>query len=146
MQPTSRESTARNVLITAGAYYLSIWVAGTVSFVFGKATQGLTYRGSFNTAVIAPLVIHLPVAAVAALVGALVINLVESSRRIPWAIVPAVLYALFGFLGYHWARPPLILDRVEQTIGALFPAFTCLIGALLAENRMRTIRRISTSD
>jgi hypothetical protein len=87
-----------------------------------------------------PLVAHLPEALVAAVVGATVVWLVESDRPVIWTIFPALLYALTGFLGYHWARPPMLLDRVQQTVGAVFPAVTCVVGGILASRQRATPR------
>jgi hypothetical protein len=79
---------ARNLLVGAGAYYISGWLSLPLSLGFGKLTQGLTYSGDFNTAVVAPLVIHVPKAIVAAAAGATVVWLVESDRPVSWAIFP----------------------------------------------------------
>jgi hypothetical protein len=131
---------ARNLLVCAGAYYISGWLSLPLALGFGKLTwgRGLTYSGDFNTAVVAPLVIHVPKAIVAAAAGATVVWLVESDRPVSWAIFPTLLYGIFGFLGYHWARPPLFLDRVGQTVGAVFPALACIVSALVAERRRAT--------
>ena len=39
---------ARNLLVGAGAYYLSRWLVVPLVFGLGKMTQGLIYRGEFN--------------------------------------------------------------------------------------------------
>lgn len=135
MQSNRNLPAARNLLVGAGAYYLSFWLSTPLAFAFGKITEGLIYRGDFNSAVVGPLVMHLPRALVAAAAGATVVSLVESDRPIAWAVFPALLYAVFGFLGYHWARPPLMRDRVAQTVGVLFPALACVVGAMVAERR-----------
>ena len=134
------QSVPKNLLIGAGAYYLSSWLTMPLAFGFGKLTEGLTYAGDFTGAVVMPIVIHLPKAIVAAAAGAAVVWLVESDRPLGWALFPALLYGFLGFLGYHWSRPPLILGRVAQTVGALFPALACIIGALVAEQRRAALR------
>ena len=144
MQSIRNVVIAKNLLIGAGAYYLSGWLDMPLAFGFGKLTQGLTYMGDFNGYVVMPLVVHLPWAIVAAAVGATVVWLVESDRPLGWALFPALLFGLLGFLGYHWARPPLILDRLAQTIGALFPALSC-VAALVAARRRATLRATKAS-
>jgi hypothetical protein len=139
MKETRNVVTARNLLIGAGAYYLSGWLGMPLALGFGKFTQGLIYRGDFNRYIVGPLVMHLPWAVVAAAAGATVVWLVESDRPVNWAIFPALLYGLLGFLGYHWARPPVFLDRVAQTIGAFFPALACVVGAMVAGRRRATL-------
>lgn len=135
IKPLRNVTPARNLLIGAGAYYLSGWLTLVLAIGFGKLTQGIIYRGDFAGAVVLPLVVHLPKALVAAAAGATVVWLVESDRPIGWAIFPVLLYAVLGFLGYHWARPPMLLDRVGQMIGALFPAVTCAFGGMVAARR-----------
>jgi hypothetical protein len=132
--------TARNLLLGAGAYFISGWLGIPLVLGFGKLTQGLIYTGDFNSYIVAPVVVHLPRAIVAAAPGAAVVWLVESDRPVTWAFPPAVLYGLLGFLGYHWARPPIFLDRVSQTIGALSPALACIAGALIS-GRYRVTHR-----
>jgi hypothetical protein len=139
MQSSGNVLAARNLLIGAGAYYLSLWLGEPLAFGFGRLTQGLIFSGDFNIAVVGPIVMHLPRALVAAAAGATVVSLVESDRPMGWVIFPALLYAILGFLGYHWARPPVILDRLAQTTGALFPALACVVGAMVASRRQRTL-------
>jgi hypothetical protein len=128
-------ATFRNLLIGGGAYYLSWWLAYPLAFGYGKLTERIIYRGEFASAVAMPLVTGFPYALVAAGVGASVAWLAESKRPLCWAIFPAALYAYFAFLGHHWARPPMLVDRVGQVIGALFLAVACLVGAMVAVRR-----------
>ena len=130
--------TTRNLLICAGAYYVASWMTLPLAFGFGKLTQGITYSGDFEGAVVMPLVLKVPAALVAAAVGASVIWLVDSGRPLRWVIFPALLYAILGFLGYRWAHPPLPRDRVFQTVGALFPAVACILGGIVASRRRAT--------
>src|SRR5271168_203089 len=118
--------TARNVLICAGIYYSSGWLTFLFAIGYDKLTQGIIYRGDFAADVVLPLVEHFPRALFSAAAGVAVVYFVESNQEISWALFPAAMYATFGFLGYHWARPPMVTDRVGQTIGALFPAVTCI--------------------
>ena len=135
----------RNLLVGAGALYLFAWLAIPLELGFYKLTAGLIYRGQFNGVVVMPLVEHFPVALVAAAVGAAVIWLVESERPLVWTVFPAPLYLFSGFFGYHWARPPMLLDRVQQTVGAVFPAFPCILGGLIAVRWRATSRSAEIS-
>ena len=102
---------------------------------FGKLTNGITYTGDFSSGVVMPIVTGLPVALVAAVVGAPVVWIVESETPFRWSIFPAALYAFFGYTGYHWARPPVFIDRLTQAVTALFLALACLGGGILAVKR-----------
>jgi hypothetical protein len=46
---------ARNLLVGAGAYYLSKWLVVPLALGFGKMTQGLIYSGEFNGKIVAPV-------------------------------------------------------------------------------------------
>jgi len=140
MSVLHKEVIARNLLVGAGALYISQWLAIPLELGFYKLTAGLIYRGRFNGTVVMPLVEHFPMALVAAAVGVAVIWLVESERPLVWTVFPALLYLLSGLLGYHWARPPMLLDRIQQTVGAVFPAFTCILGGLVAVQQRATSR------
>lgn len=133
MQSNRHLVIARNLFVGAGAYYLSRWLVVPVVFGFGKMTQGLIYSGDFNGKIVLPAVEHFPLAVVAFAGGASVAWLVESASPVSWAVFPAILYGLFSFLGYHWAVHPDFLNRVGQTLAALFPAITCVLGALVAK-------------
>jgi hypothetical protein len=62
----------RNLLVGAGAYYLSWWVGGPLAIGFGKLTHsiGVRYYGNFAGGIVMPIVLALPYAFVAAVVGA----------------------------------------------------------------------------
>jgi hypothetical protein len=125
----------RNLLVGYGVYYVSWWVAYPLAFAYGKLTERIIYRGEFASTVVMPLVTTLPYALVAVGVGAFVAWLVDSERPLRWAIFPAALYIFFGTIAYHWARQPLLLDRVAQVIDATFLGIACLGGAWIAVRR-----------
>ncbi len=125
----------RNLLVGYGIYSISWWVAYPLAFAYGKLTERIIYRGEFAGAVVMPLVTTVPYALVAFGVGAAVAWLVDSERPLRWAIFPAALYIFFGTIGYHWARQPLLLDRVAQIIDATFMGIACLGGAVIAVRR-----------
>jgi hypothetical protein len=128
---TRVKSILRNLLVGYGVYQLSWWVADPLALAYGKLTRGIIYRGDFAGAVVMPLVTTAPYALVAVGVGACVAWLVDSDRPFRWAIFPAALYIYFGLIGYQWARPPVLLDRVAQVIDAGFLGIACLGGALI---------------
>jgi hypothetical protein len=135
----------RNLLIGAGAYYLSKWVAFLLAMAYGKLTDHVIWPGFFSAIFVMTIVIEVPTALGATLAGASTVWFVESERLQRWAIFPAVLYSLTGFLGWHWAHRPLLHDRAEQVVGALFPAIMCLVGGIVAARR-RTAARTPSAD
>src|ERR1700688_1786202 len=132
MKPLRAIVIVRNFLVGAGAYYLSWWVSPPLEILFGKLTKGITYTGDFEGGVVMPIVTGLPAAVIAAVGGASVAWVVASETSLRWALFPAALYAFFGYIGYQWARPPMFVDRLTQTVTALFLALACLGGAMLA--------------
>ena len=128
----------RNLLVGVGAYYLSWFLANPLAIGIGKLTNGVTYSGDFEGAVLLPLVVHLPEAIIATVVGASVVWLVESNRPIRWGVVPTFLYALAARHFVHWAHPPTLIERVGAIIGALFPAIACAVAAVFAARRRMT--------
>ena len=120
----------RNLAISYGIYIASWWVAYPLAFAYGKLTERITYHGGFSSSVVIPLVTTVPYALVAFSVGASVAWLVDSERPFRWAIFPAALYIFFGTIGYHWARQPLLLDRVAQIVDATFMGISCIAGAM----------------
>jgi hypothetical protein len=139
-------STFRNLLISGGAYYLSWWVAYPFGFVYGKATGWIVYNGDFGAAIVMPLITSLPYALVAAGVGASVALLVESKRPLQWVVLAAALYAYYAYFGQRWNYSPtitqpialgtighlILLNRIGQVMNILFPATTCIVGAVAA--------------
>jgi len=129
---TVSAATLRNLFLSGGAYYLSWWLAYPLAFAYSKATGWIIYHGNFAAAVVMPLVTSLPYALVAAMVGACVALLVESKRRLQWAAFPAALYAYYGYVGHHWFGTQTIPSQVGPAIGALLPAISCMVGAVVA--------------
>ena len=137
-------SALKNLLICFGSYYLSWWVAPPLSFLFGKVTGRIHYDGEFAAAVLLPLVVNLAMALVAALVGALIAFLVESKRPVLWALLPAAMYAGSSYFGHTWFQAPTFADRVAQVIGALFPAVSCIVSAIIGTRQRRYVAPMMT--
>ena len=138
MNPFRNIVTARNLLIGAGAYYLAGWLNFFLSIGYQRLTDRIIYSGDFESAVVLPLMVHLPKAIVAAGAGAAVVWLCESERAVGWVIFPVLLYAVLGFFGFHWAQPPVLVDRVQQTVAAMFPAVACALGGMMDARRRTT--------
>jgi hypothetical protein len=144
MEDVSNAIRVRNLLIGVGAYYLSWWVGAPLAIGFGKLTHfiGIRYYGDFAGGVVMPIVLALPYAFVAAVVGASVAWIVESERPFGWTLVPTFLYALGVIHSSHWVQPPTTFDRVGDAIRMLLPAVACILAGLVASKR-RAASRIS---
>lgn len=136
-----RKTLIRNGLISGGAFYASLWVVPPVTMAFAPITNGLTFLDGVETALIMPLVLGIPLALVAAAAGASTTWLVESNQALRWAVLTAVPYAVFSFLGHHWLVPPRLDQRIGQVVQALLPAVACVLGAIFVERRQRSASR-----
>ena len=87
-----------------------------------------------------PIILALPYALVAAVVGASVAWIVESDRPVGWTLVPTFLYALGLFRPSHWAQPPNSFDRVGDAIRMLLPAVACIVAGIVASKRRAALR------
>lgn len=125
-----------------GAYYLSWWVSGPLAVGFGKLTHGvgIHYYGDFQGGIVMPIIMALPYALIAAVVGALVAWIVESDRPIGWTLVPAFLFALDVFHPSHWVQPPNAFERVGDAIRGLLPALACIAAGIGAGKRRAASR------
>jgi hypothetical protein len=124
----------KNLLITCGAIWLSYWVLVPFAFGMGLLT-GIVYKGDYSGTVVMRLVENLPLALAAAFAGAAIASQVDSARPIWWVVLAATLYLSFGFIEYHWAHPPGLIDRVTQIMGATFAATACILGGLTSIRR-----------
>jgi len=114
---------ARNLLVGAGAYYLSLWVSVPLAFGFGKVTHWIHYYGDFEGGVVMPIVVALPYALVAVFVGASLVWIVESERplwmdastdtsiRGKWIISPCSLGAAAYAFGASGRYDPCAASR-----------------------------------
>jgi len=112
---------------------------------FEKFTHwiGIRYYGDFSGGVVMPIVLALPYALVAAVVGASVAWIVESDRPIGWTLVPTFLYAVGVFHASHWVRPPDPFERVGDAIPMALPAVACIVAGLVAAKRRAASPRVS---
>jgi hypothetical protein len=93
-----------------------------------ESSPALLELGTMATSrAVMPVVLALPYALVAAVVGASVAWIVESDRPFEWTLVPTFLYALGVFHSSHWAQPPTTFDRVGDAIRMLLPAAACIL-------------------
>lgn len=137
----------KNLAVAYGVYIASWWVASPLALVYGKLTHaiGIRYYGEVGGKVLLPLVMTVPYAVVAFGVGASVAWLVDAKHPFRWVLFPASFYFFFGTVGYHWANPPLPLDRLGQILDATLMVIGCLGGGIIAVRRKKLARSSSSS-
>jgi hypothetical protein len=79
-----RKETIRNLLIIAGAYYLSVWLEMAAVLAVAPITNRLTFTGEFEGVLVMPIVLGIPSAIVMAIMGAAAAWAVESVRPMLW--------------------------------------------------------------
>jgi hypothetical protein len=133
-----RKKAIRNILLSAGAYYVSSWFETAVVLAFAPITNRLRFTGDFEATVVMPIALGIPSALVMAITGAATAWVVESERPTLWALLPAVAYGISSAVAPHWVRPPeTTADRVFPVLQALFPAVACIAGAATLRTRLR---------
>ena len=135
---SSVKTSIRNGLVGAGAYYLATWILPSVVLVFAPITNRSSFSGDFEYVVLMPLVNGAPMMLVAAGTGATTAWLVDATYRWRWALLPAVLFATFNWLGSHWVRPPYAIDHAAAAVRAALPVLACLLAAVALDRRERT--------
>lgn len=123
-------SWVRNLLITLGAFWLSL--QGMVLFVwlFGRLDSGIIYGDSVPDAIAMGMMTAMGRAVAAALAAAIVTLAVASQKPERWAFIVAILYAAKAPT-MHWQVPPRAWDRLEQSVDVLWPALACAVVAII---------------
>jgi len=81
-----RNTTIRNVLLSAGAYYLAISLEIPVVLALGPVMKRLTFTGDFQAVVLMPIVLGIPSALVMTIAGAATAWAVESGHPVRWGV------------------------------------------------------------
>jgi hypothetical protein len=123
-------TTWRNLLLGAGAYFLSRLAAVPVAALMHALTRAVDDRGDASGALLSPVVQYLPEAIAASAAGALVALLVNSDQPVKWSLVPAFFYVLDAYTSAVIFRPS-VGAYFGVAIGALLPAITCVAAARL---------------
>jgi len=146
-------SWVRNLLVSFGAYWLSLEISVVFAWLFLSLTNGIVYRQSVLSAIAMGLWISMGRAVAAAFAGALVTFLAASKRPERWAFVVAILYVVDSQWRHHWYLPPTAWDRVWQGVDLLWPAIACVAAALVtarlrqkAKSAADAASRVSTGN
>lgn len=125
------ERAARNVLIGAGAFYVSRWLEGVLHVAVGSVLRTFIAPGDAAHALVAPLVGSLSTGLAAAAAGIATAWLVESRRPLPWTFIPAALWLLVSLNGASFS-PDAPLSGIWDLLLATLPPISCIAAARLA--------------
>jgi zinc transporter ZupT len=127
---------AQNLLISFGVFWLSLLPLGILGGLFHKLTDGIRYGDSLYSGIAMGVMTSLGQTVAAILAGILVTLAVSSRKPTWWAVIVAALYVVDAPVSFHWEAPPMMFDRVWQSVNLLFPAGAC-IAAAVATARLR---------
>ena len=121
----------RNLLISIGAYWISVQPVLLLAWLFAKAKPETLYGDSFVAAISLGVMNGMPRAICAGLGAAVVTFAATSKRPHRWASVVALLYVVVARPHYHYVRPATTWYRIAQIADVLWPAIMCLFVAAI---------------
>jgi len=138
-------SAIRNILISFGVFWLSLWTIAPLGWPFGKLNNGIVYGDSVLSTLAMGLMTSMGRTLAAVLAGVLVTVVVSGRRSELWALIVAVLYVADAPLRYHWFSSPTSSDRLWQGVNLVFPAIACIVAAVVTTRlrRKRNTERVA---
>jgi hypothetical protein len=131
-------SAIRNALISFGVFWLSLWVAWALQFVYSvKLINAAVREETVLSALAMGVLSSLDRTVAAVLAGVFVTLIVASPKSKVWALVVAVLYVVDAPVRHHWGYPATGWDRLWQGVDLVFPAIACLAAALITAHIRR---------
>jgi len=130
-------SRMRNVLISFGVFWASLWVAWLLARLFGQLNDRIVYSHGVLSALAMGVMSSMGRTVAAILAGVLVTVVVDSRRSDLWALIVAALYLVAAPVRYHWAYPATAWDRLWQGVDLVFPALACIAAALVTARLLR---------
>jgi hypothetical protein len=131
-------SAIRNVLICFGVFWLSLWVAAVLARLLGTLNDGIVYGDGVLSALAMGVMSSMGRTLAAVLAGILITVVVASQKSELWALVVAALLVVDAPVRHHWGYPATAWDRLWQSVDLLFPAFACVLAAVLTAYLRRT--------
>jgi hypothetical protein len=132
-------STVRNLLLSFGAFWLSLMTVGPFFLLFGKFTSRFIYGDGVLDAILAGAIESIGRTLAAIFGGLLVLKFADSPKKLRWAFIVPILYVLDApFRSFHWQIPPTRFDRLWQGIYLIFPAVACAVCIAVVDHLRRT--------
>jgi hypothetical protein len=124
-------SKVQNILISFGAFWLSLWVARALGWPLGKLNDGVVYGDGVLAALAMGVVSSMSRTLAAALAGVVVTVGVSGRKPALWALIVAALYVVDAPVHHHWGYPATSWDRLWQSVDLIFPAVICIATAVV---------------
>jgi hypothetical protein len=130
---------ARNILISFGAFWLSVWTLTPLVWLSSKLNNKIIYGDSVLEAIAMGAMTSMGRSVGAIIAGLLVTFTVDGRKPERWAFVVAALYVIDVPVRHHWHLGPTPWDRIWQTADLLFPALACIGAAVTTRLRRETV-------
>lgn len=130
-------ATFRNLLISFGAFWLSLWVARFLAWPFAKLNDGIIYGGGIPSALAMGVMSSMGRTLAAVFAGVLVTVMVTGGKSELWALIVAVLSLVEAPVRHHWGYPATGWDRLWQSVDLIFPAVACIAAAFITARLRR---------
>jgi hypothetical protein len=126
-------SSIRNVLISFGAFWASLWVAGLLQWPLDKIVDinAIVRDENVFSGILMGVMSSMSRTLAAVLAGILVTMVVASRKPRLWALVVAVLYVVDAPVRHHWGYPATTWDRLWQSVDLVFPAVACILAGVI---------------
>jgi hypothetical protein len=121
----------QNLLVSFGAFWLSLWVARFLAWPFAKLNEGIVYGDGVSSALAMGVMSSMGRTLAAVFAGVLVTVIVAGRKSELWALIVAVLYVVDAPVRHHWGYPATAWDRLWQTVDLVFPAVACIAAAFI---------------
>jgi hypothetical protein len=130
-------SAIRNILISFGVFWLSLWTVAPLGWPVAKLTNGIVYGDGVLSALAMGVMTSMGRTLAAILAGVLVTVIISGRKSELWALIVAVLYVVDAPLRRHWFQTPTSSDRLWQGIDLVFPAIACIVAAFIVARLRR---------
>jgi hypothetical protein len=127
----------RNLLITLGAFWLSLQALVLFAWLFGRLNSRAIYGDGVLDAIAMGVMTSMGRAMTAALAAAIVALSAAGPKPERWAFIVAALYVVDVPVRMHWHLPPTAWDRLWQSVDLLWPAFACVVVAIVTARLRR---------
>jgi hypothetical protein len=125
------KSTIRNLFISFGIYWFSMWVATPIAWIFAKATSGIIYHG-LSGQLLMNVISAIPIALVSFFAGFTLTHILDKPTNKYFVILLCTLYAVTRFFAVHFHIAPGPSDYVFLFVCSIIPAVSCYAGGVLA--------------
>ena len=128
----------RNLLISFGVFWLSIWVAWVLQRPSYDGLINIVVRDETVLSGLAMGVLSSMGRTLAAVLAGVLVTVVIAGRKSElWALIVAALYVIDAPVRHHWGYPATAWDRLWQSVDLLFPAAACIAVAFLTARLRR---------